>query len=212
MSKDPYKIVDTKPSWSSKLGSGVVALGSVATAIVITVPGLPGYQLLSEANDVINGTNPIGGQTTSGDTNAVDLGASETQTSNSANSGNVALTGNSNSATAQTPIQSVLAGPKSSPSQPSTQLSLPGVSSGNTTSPTPGTWSGNGSNANAGGNTATGNTTSPTPGSSGGSNANTNPGGNTSSGNTTSPTPGGGGSEYEEDEEEEDEEEEEDDD
>ena len=43
MSKDPYKIVNAKPSWASKLASGTVALGSVATAIVITVPGLPGY-------------------------------------------------------------------------------------------------------------------------------------------------------------------------
>ena len=48
MSRDPYKIVDTKPSWVSKLSSGAVALGSVATAVVITVPGLPGYEMLTQ--------------------------------------------------------------------------------------------------------------------------------------------------------------------
>lgn len=200
MSKDPYKIVDTKPSWSSKLGSGVVALGSVATAIVITVPGLPGYQLLSEANAVVNGTTPIDAQTTSGEGSSVELGPSATAVSNPANSGTIALTGNSNSSQTQT----ALSGIKSSKGQPSTQLSLPGVTSGNTSSPTPGTWSGSGTNASAGGSTATGNTTSPTPTASGGnnSNANTNTGGNTSSGNTTSPTPGGSQAGYGEDSEE----------
>lgn len=48
MIKDPYKIVDTKPSWVSKLGAGVVALGSVAMALALTVPGLPGYDVLTQ--------------------------------------------------------------------------------------------------------------------------------------------------------------------
>ncbi|CAB4639175.1 unannotated protein [freshwater metagenome] len=48
MTKDPYKIVDTKPSWVSKLGAGALALGSVATAIAVTVPGLPGYDILTQ--------------------------------------------------------------------------------------------------------------------------------------------------------------------
>lgn len=189
MSKDPYKIVDTKASWSSKLGSGVVALGSVATAIVITVPGLPGYQLLSEANAVVNDSNPIDAQTATGEGSSVELGPSATAVSNPANSGSIALTGNSNSSQTQT----VLSGPKSSKGQPSSQLSLPGVTSGNTSSPTPSAASGSGANASAGGSTSTGNTTSPTPTSSGGntSNANNNTGGNTSSGNTSSPTPSG---------------------
>ena len=48
MTRDPYKIVDTKPSWVSKLGAGVVAIGSIAMAIVITVSGLPGYDIFTQ--------------------------------------------------------------------------------------------------------------------------------------------------------------------
>ena len=48
MTKDPYKIVDTKPSWASKLGGGVLVLGSAAVALAITVPGLPGYDVFTQ--------------------------------------------------------------------------------------------------------------------------------------------------------------------
>lgn len=197
MSKDPYKIVDSKPSWSSKLGSGIVALGSVATAIVITVPGLPGYQLLSEANAVLIDANPIKALSPLGDNSVPGTIQSTNQTIGRTRTGNTVLTGSANS------TQAPVSGNQTTNGQISEQLTLPGVPSGNTTSPTPGSWSGSGSNANAGGSTASGNTTSPTPSSSGGSNANNNGGGNTSSGNTTSPTPGGGASEYEEDEDDE---------
>ena len=203
MSKDPYRIVDTKPSWSSRLGSGAVALGSVATAIVITVPGLPGYQLLSEANAVISGaTNTSGLATSTGETDVIGTGQSAAQTSELGATGTLSSAGISSPAKAQT----VSTGGSSSTGQPPLQLSLPGVASGNTSSPTPTPAGGWTATTTSGGSTATGNTTSPTPTASGGSTANTNTGGSTATGNTTSPTPGGSQAGYEEEEDEEEEE------
>lgn len=188
MTKDPYKIVDTKPSWSSRLGSGVVALGSVATAVVITVPGLPGYEFLSQSATTLDGVSVPselqGNDSENSAGNAFSTLATSSQQFGTSPSGAASL----NNGTTSARSQSAIAGAPGSAAQAETTLSLPGVNSGNTSSPTP--YSAGQSGA-----------TNPT-------------GGNASAGNTSSPTPGGSSSEYEEeyeeDEEEEEEEEEED--
>ena len=176
MSKDPYRIVDSKPSWFSKLGSGAVALGSVATAIVITVPGFPGYQFLSQAEVAFNGVSaPAGDQSSDPSISAEGLSQNLTN-SFSSQTGASATSTVSLGGSLPSPSSQVSNNAAALASQPSTSLKLPSVNSGNTSSPTPY--------------------------SSGQTGANTPAGGNTAAGNTSSPTPGGSESEYEEDEDE----------
>ena len=145
MSKDPYKIVNSKPSWASKLATGGVALGSVATAIVITVPGLPGYETLSQAfgsgaqQEVSNSSGL--GQGSQGDS------ASPSQVSGQNSTGS--------STVARDPKLST-----STKTLSSATLTLPGINSGNTSSPTP--YSAVSSSTGVGGQ-ASGNVSSPTP-------------------------------------------------
>jgi hypothetical protein len=146
MSKDPYKIIDSKPSWSSRLGSSVVAVGSVATAIAITVPGLPGYEFLSPSeaagpqSSSDNSDPLLSGQTIASDA------AEVTRTTPASTSSATKLNG----------IDSVKVSPK-----PKKALELPGIESGNTSSSTP--YSGSGGSA-PGSGADPGNTSSPTPG------------------------------------------------
>ena len=161
MSKDPYKIVNSKPSWASKLATGGVALGSVATAIVITVPGLPGYETLSQAfgsaaQQEVSNSSGLGQGSQSDSTSP-----SEVSGQNSTGSSTVA----------RDPKLST-----STKTLSSATLTLPGISSGNTSSPTP--YSTVSSSTGVGGQ---------------------------ASGNVSSPTPSGSTSGYEEDEYEEDE-------
>lgn len=202
MSKDPYKIVDSKPSWSSRLGSGVVALGSVATAVVITVPGLPGYEFLSQSGVAFDGVSVPAGAQAPGTENSADnglpVGATSTlQQFGITTSGAASLGGS----TSSPQTQATLTGAPNSAGQTPASLSLPGVSSGNTSSPTPWSSGGTGVNTPAAGSIASGNTTSPTPYSSGGTGASAPASGGTSTGNTSSPTPGGSASEYEDEDE-----------
>lgn len=148
MSKDPYKIVNAKPSWASKLASGTVALGSVATAIVITVPGLPGYEVL----------NQVSGITGQQDQASAGLSALDSQ-------GNSTSPSNIPGAVAIDPaLQQPASGLTLSSSIPngksSTTLTIPGLNSGNTSSPTPYS----AASASSGSATQTiGNVSSPTP-------------------------------------------------
>ena len=145
MPKDPYKIVNSKPSWASKLATGGVALGSVATAIVITVPGLPGYETLSQA---------FGSGAQQEVTNSSGLG--QGSQSNSTSPSQVSGQNSTGSST-------VARDPKLSTSTKTLSaatLTLPGISSGNTSSPTP--YSTVTSSTGVGGQ-ATGNVSSPTP-------------------------------------------------
>lgn len=148
MSKDPYKIVNAKPSWASKLASGTVALGSVATAIVITVPGLPGYEVLNLAAGITGQQDQLNTANTPVD--AQGNQSSPTNIPASANAG----TAIQQSLNGQSFASGVQAGNSSA------TLSLPGLKAGNTTSPTPYA----ATSANAGsGNAQSGNVSSPTP-------------------------------------------------
>jgi hypothetical protein len=179
MAKDPYKIVNSKPGWASKFASGSVALGSVATAIVITVPGLPGYEVLSQAlasDTAQDATNP----------NGVSQGS---ETSSTSPSGVPAGTNRVSSSSKATSLLTLDGKPLSSSllsATKSSTLTLPGISAGNTSSPTP--YSTVSSSATSGSQSA---------------------------GNVSSPTPSGSSSnsedEYEDDEDEDDEDEDDDD-
>ena len=168
MPKDPYKIVNSKPGWASKLASGGVAIGSVATAIVITVPGLPGYETLSQA--LASGT-----QQEVTNPNAVAQGPQ----TNSISPSNVP---------GQTPIGSSAVASDSKLSTvtkvlSSSELTLSGISSANTSSPTPA------ATAYSSGST-----------------------GSQAAGNVSSPTTSGSNSEYEDNDYEDDEHEDDEDD
>lgn len=144
MSKDPYKIINAKPGWASKLASGGVAIGSVATAIVITVPGLPGYETLSQALAAGNQqelTNPSG----------VAQGSQTNSTSPSQVPG-LNVIGSS-----AVPNDSKLS---TSTKILSARLSLPGISTANTSSPTP---LASAYSSAATGSQTSGNVSSPTP-------------------------------------------------
>jgi hypothetical protein len=145
MSKDPYKIVNSKPSWASKLATGGVALGSVATAIVITVPGLPGYETLSQAFG-------SGAQQEVTNSSGLGQGSQSDSTSPSEVSGQNST---GSSTVARDPKLST-----STKTLSSATLTLPGISSGNTSSPTP--YSTVSSSTGVGGQ-ASGNVSSPTP-------------------------------------------------
>lgn len=145
MSKDPYKIVNSKPSWASKLATGGVALGSVATAIVITVPGLPGYETLSQAFE-------SGGQQEVTNSSGLGQGSQSESTSPSQVSGQ--------NSTGSSTVATDLKLSTSTKTLSSATLALPGISSGNTSSPTP--YSTVSSSTGVGGQ-ASGNVSSPTP-------------------------------------------------
>jgi len=146
MSKDPYKIVDSKPSWSSRLGSSVVAVGSVATAIAITVPGLPGYEFLSPSEAAGPQSSSDSSQPlVSGQTIANDA-AEVTRTTPASTTSATKLKGIDSEKVA---------------SKPKKALELPGIESGNTSSSTP--YAGS-DGANPGSGSDPGNTSSPTPG------------------------------------------------
>lgn len=198
MKNSPYKVDNGSSKFLSTLGSGVVAVGSVATAIVVVVPGMPGYELIASgiestgvgivplSNPSVDGTSPIEGQASvlSSDSNSVSVGPASTTTS---------LFPSPNSEVSD---------PSAAPKSPLAAAPAPtpsGSEPGNTSSPTPGggTWADGGSSSGGG----SGNTTSPTPSS--GSNAGNGSGSGNESGNTTSPTPGGG--DYEDDDDDHDE-------
>jgi hypothetical protein len=130
MSKDPYKIVDSKPSWMSKLSSGAVALGSVATAVVITVPGLPGYDIFTQIAVGSDGQVLDSGSAAT-DASIGAAGSSQAQDPTSARAISVG-TANSTIGSASTTSPAT----SSSPATGAT-LALPGITSGNTSSPTP---------------------------------------------------------------------------
>lgn len=163
MTRDPYKIVDTKPSWVSKLSSGAVALGSVATAVVITVPGLPGYDVLTQL-----ATGPEA-QPTSSDSLSPGV-AESNQPLGPASAQTVSIVPASSDSSI-TPVAD-LAKNSSKPAAAASEapksaatLALPGISSGTTSSPTPSGSGGSSSNAGSttGSGTSAGNTSSPTP-------------------------------------------------
>ncbi|MCF8525319.1 MAG: hypothetical protein K9G10_02725 [Rhodoluna sp.] len=153
MSKDPYKIVNSKPGWASKLASGGIAIGSVATAIVITVPGLPGYETLSQA---------LASGTQQGVTNP--NGSSQGSQANSTSPSDVpgqTLIGSS--AVANDPKVSTSAkvlGSSIKPTLSSSKLTLSGISTANTSSPTP---LASAYSSAATGSQTSGNVSSPTP-------------------------------------------------
>ncbi|CAB4639162.1 unannotated protein [freshwater metagenome] len=169
MPKDPYKIVDTKPSWVSKLSSGAVALGSVATAVVITVPGLPGYDILTQL-----ATGPEAQPTNSDSLGSGVADPNQPQEPVSAQAVSIVpASSNSSPASVGASAKQVPkpAAAKSGAPKSGATLALPGINSGNTSSPTPSGSGGSASNAgsNVGSGTSSGNTSSPTP--SGGSSA-----------------------------------------
>ncbi len=148
MSKDPYKIVNAKPSWASKLASGTVALGSVATAIVITVPGLPGYEVLNQASGIT-------GQQDQASAGLAALDSQGNSTSPSNIPGAVAI-----DPALQQPASGLTLSSSIPNGKSSTTLTLPGLNSGNTSSPTPYS----AASASSGSATQTiGNVSSPTP-------------------------------------------------
>jgi hypothetical protein len=126
MSKDPYKIVNAKPSWASRLASGTVALGSVATAIVITVPGLPGYEVLKQASGVT-------GQQDQANAGVLPLDSQGNSTSPS----NLPPTTSVVDPALQQSVSGQVLSSSISNGKSLTTLTLPGLSAGNTTSPTP---------------------------------------------------------------------------
>jgi hypothetical protein len=128
MSKNPYKIVNAKPSWASKLASGTVALGSVATAIVITVPGLPGYEALNQASGAVDQQQ----------TESTGLAPLNSQASVSTPSDLPAdLAANVVDPTTQQTLGSQVLASSLQIGTNSTVLTLPGITAGNTSSPTP---------------------------------------------------------------------------
>lgn len=145
MSQEPYKIVDTKTAWYSKLGSVAVAVGSVATAVVLTVPGMPGSatlnQNLSTAAQKTQGSEQASTSTGSAPSSSAAVG-------NPAQVDQLLTTGQNVGQTAANPNQVA-------------SLVLGGITTGNTSSPTPYSAS-NGSGSNTSGN-GIGNTSSPTP-------------------------------------------------
>lgn len=158
MSKEPYKIVNATTSWTSKLGSGAVALGSVATAIVITVPGLPGYEFL----DQNQGEQPQSDLAQSVDQELVNgvVAMAATAENTSVNSETALTSSSPNSSLTVNSETDVSPKPKTQSEAPI--LALPGIDSGNTSSATP--YGSEGASAsNASGSTNTGNTSSPTP-------------------------------------------------
>lgn len=145
MSQDPYKIVDTKPAWYSRFGSVAVAVGSVATAVVLTVPGMPGSAALNQS-------------ATTADQNTQTLDQAKT-------SPELAPTTQTAVESPAPVVQSVpteqnLAKIATAPKK-AAPLALEGIATGNTSSPTPYS-AGNGSGSNTSG-TEMGNTSSPTP-------------------------------------------------
>lgn len=152
MNKEPYKIIDVKPSWTSKLGSGIVAVGSVATAIVITVPGLPGYEILSQAQE-------------SQDSQGTEAQPETTVDTAAANSVSLVNANSVDPVSSEVGVQAQTLGEvvNQDPAPSEQVLSLPGIDSGNTSSPTP-YGSSEASGNNSSGGTAAGNTSSPTPG------------------------------------------------
>ena len=128
MSRDQYKIVNSKPSWGSKLASGTVALGSVATAIVITVPGLPGYEILNQASGAFGQQDQSSAGVASLDSQANSTTPSNLPASLTSGAVDPALQQSVSVKSLASPVQ---VGPNSS------VLSLPGITAGNTSSPTP---------------------------------------------------------------------------
>lgn len=145
MSQEPYKIVDTKPAWYSRFGSVAVAVGSVATAVVLTVPGMPGSAALNQSAAPVDQNTQTPDQantlpeTTPAPQTAVESPAPVVQ----------AL-----------PMEENIAQIATAPTKVD-PLVLDGISTGNTSSPTPYS-AGNGSGSNTSG-TESGNTSSPTP-------------------------------------------------
>lgn len=148
MSKDPYKIVNAKPSWASKLASGTVALGSVATAIVITVPGLPGYEVLNQASGVVGQQNQASAGMASLDSKGTPVSPSDLL------AGVAVDPASQQSLSGQALASSVQTGATAS------ALTLPGIKTGNTSSPTPYAAA---SLTTGSGNPDLGNISSPTP-------------------------------------------------
>jgi hypothetical protein len=145
MSQEPYKIVDTKPAWYSRFGSVAVAVGSVATAVVLTVPGMPGSAALNQSAA------------------PADL---KTQTPDQANTLPEATPAPQTAVESPAPVVQALpieenVAKKATAPKKVAPLVLDGISTGNTSSPTPYS-AGNGSGSNTSG-TETGNTSSPTP-------------------------------------------------
>ena len=95
MKNNPYKVDNGSSGFLSALGSGAIAVGSVATAIVVVVPGMPGYELISSgieatgvgivplSNPSVDGTTPTEGEASvlSSGSTSVSVGPASTTSS-----------------------------------------------------------------------------------------------------------------------------------